>query len=181
MGDDQGLHVIALTQSFNAGDTVGSDELLKNLALIACFKEDDFPRAKKLVQYGKTNHETFSTEEFSRLIRKSPRKRVICIGGTFIPAPEMPLLSGWDRDKGAKIEGQRSATPEPESTFTTEAIQEDDDFDDLPALFRSVAIMAITAQTASDRSIIQNDLTHAETAVKAGDISTAKERLEKYV
>lgn len=179
MGDDQGLHTIALTQSFNAGDTVGSDELLKNLALIACFKEDDFPRAKKLVQYGKTNYESYSTEEFSRMVRKSPRKRVICIGGGFIPAPEMPLLSGWDRDKGAKT--ATPIAPPSESTFTTEAIQADDDFIDLPALFRSVAMMAIAAQTASDRSVIQNDLNHAEQALKNSDINIVKERLGKYV
>lgn len=177
MGDDQGLHTIALTQSFNAGDTVGSDELLKNLALIACFKEDDFPRAKKLVQYGKTNHETYSTEEFSRLVRKSPRKRVICIGGGFIPAPEMPLLSGWDRDKGAKVDSSQPAI----STFTAKAIQSDDTFDDLPALFQSVAMMAMAAQTASDRSIIINDLNHAKAAVEANDITTVKDRLGKYV
>lgn len=166
MGDDQGLHTIALTQSFNAGDTVGSDELLKNLALIACFKEDDFPRARKLVQYGKTNHETYSTEEFSRLARKSPRKRVICIGGGFIPAPEMPLLSGWDRDKGAKVDSNRSAPTQPAtSTFTAEAIQSDDAFDDLPALFQRIV----------------NDLNHAKAAVDANDITTVKERLGKYV
>jgi hypothetical protein len=171
MGDDQGLHTIALTQSFNAGDTVGSDELLKNLALIACFKEDDFPRAKKLVQYGKTNYDSYSTEEFSRLVRKSPRKRVICIGGTFIPAPEMPLLSGWDRDKGSKVNA-----PTPQATFQTTAIQDDpDDFSDLPDLFKAVAQMAIAAQTASDRSFILNDLNKA----KANPLE-ARERLSKY-
>ena len=123
MGDDQGLHTIALTQSFNAGDTVGSDELLKNLALIGCFKEDDYPRVKKLVQFGKTNHESFSIEEFTRLVRKSPRKRVICIGGTFIPAPEMPLLSGWDRDKGATVTAQ---------PMVARSVHPDDDWDGIP-------------------------------------------------
>lgn len=177
MGDDQGLHVIALTQSFNAGDTVGSDELLKNLALIACFKEDDFPRAKKLVQYGKTNYDSYSTEEFSRLIRKSPRKRVICIGGGFIPAPEMPLLSGWDRDKGAKV-----SAPSTQATFQTVAVQYDpapDDFSDLPDLFKMVAQMAITTQTASERSGILNDLNKAR-ELTASDPLAARERLSKY-
>ncbi len=178
MGDDQGLHVIAITQSFNAGDTVGSDELLKNLSLIACLKEDDYPRAKKLVQFGKTNHDEFSIEEYSRLVKKSPRDRVMCVGGTFIPAPEMPLLSGWDRDKNVKT-ATPIATPA-ESTFTTEAIQTDD-FSNLPALFRSVAMMAMAAQTASDRSVIQNDLNHAEQALKSNDLSTVRERLKKYV
>ena len=173
MGDDQGLHTIALTQSFNAGDTVGSDELLKNLALIACFKEDDFPRVKKLVQYGKTNHESYSTEEFTRLVRKSPRKRVICIGGTFIPAPEMPLLSGWDRDKGSKVATEPTptiATPhqEPEeSTWTAEGRSEAPFDDSWDVLLRAIAAQAMISN-GLDRNIIMSAVNTAQVLNSTG-------------
>jgi hypothetical protein len=176
MGDDQGLHTIALTQSFNAGDTVGSDELLKNLALIACFKEDDFPRAKKLVQYGKTNYDSYTTEEFSRLVRKSPRKRVICIGGGFIPAPEMPLLSGWDRDKGAKV-----SSSHPQAVFQTTAIQDDpNDCSDLPDLFEQVMTIAVLS-TGDKRSRAKDISSQAAISAKSGDPVLARKQLKDFI
>lgn len=177
MGDDQGLHTIALTQSFNAGDNVGSDEILKNLALIGCFKEDDFPRVKKLVQYGKTNHESYSTEEFSRLVRKSPRKRVICIGGTFIPAPEMPLLSGWDRDKGSKVATEQSSTIAPpiepeESTWVAEGRSAEPFDDSWNLLMKAVAAQAFVS-TRLDRNIIMSAVNTAQVLNFTGKESEA--------
>jgi hypothetical protein len=179
MGDDSGLHVIAITQSFNAGDTVGSDELLKNLALIACLKEDDYPRAKKLVQFGKTNHDDFSNEEYSKLVRKSPRDRVICIGGTFIPAPEMPILCGWDRDKGAKVStpSQSPVVRANESTFQGEAIASDnDDYSHLPDLFDQVATIALVSK-GDTRLKARQALESADFALKQGDKKSTEQTL----
>ncbi|MCY7275303.1 MAG: type IV secretory system conjugative DNA transfer family protein, partial [Phormidesmis sp. CAN_BIN44] len=51
-GDSEGIHLIAITQSFNAGDSFGSDELLKNFTQVGLFREDEYTRAKKLIQFG---------------------------------------------------------------------------------------------------------------------------------
>lgn len=102
MGDSMGVHAIAITQSFNAGDSLDSDELLKNLCMVGLFREDEFARAKKIVNYGKTNTDTFSPGEFSSLMEKSPVRRVICVGGQFMPAPELINYSGFNRDAGTK-------------------------------------------------------------------------------
>lgn len=102
-GDSAGIHVIAITQSFNAGDSFGSDEVLKNFTQIGLFREDEFMRAKKLIQYGRSNTDSFTTAEFNALIEQSPVRRVMSIAGEFIPTPRLENYSAYDRDSGKVI------------------------------------------------------------------------------
>jgi hypothetical protein len=103
MGDSTGIHGICVTQSFNAGDSVDSEEVLKNLCLIGTFSQDDYSRVAKIVRLGKTNVSSMSEGEFSSIAAKSPRGRVMCVGGQFVPAPELHNYSAWDRDSSTVI------------------------------------------------------------------------------
>lgn len=102
-GDSQGIHAIAITQSFNATDSVGSDEILKNLTQVGLFREDEYARAKKQVSYGRVNTDKFSDAEFKALASQSPVKRVMSIAGEFIPTPELENFSAFNRDSGTVI------------------------------------------------------------------------------
>jgi hypothetical protein len=44
-----------------------------------------------------------SEGEFSSIAAKSPRGRVMCVGGQFVPAPELHNYSAWDRDSSTVI------------------------------------------------------------------------------
>jgi hypothetical protein len=181
MGDDSGIHAIAITQSFNAGESVGSDELMKNMTLIACLKQDEYARSKKIVQFGKTNHDSFSEAEFIRLARKSPRDRVLCVGGTFIPAPEMPLLSGWDRDKGTHVTQDRHSNVDSkvESTFESTAINNDDD-PNLADMIEQIATIAATS-TGEPRKVAVNTAFTANNALQAGNPEKAIEICKSFL
>jgi hypothetical protein len=98
MGDSEGIHAIAITQSFNAGDSFDSDELLKNLCLIGVFTKDDYARAKKIVNYGKVNLDSFSVGDFQNMVTQSDVNRVLTVGGVFMAAPKLKNYSGHDRD-----------------------------------------------------------------------------------
>jgi hypothetical protein len=87
-GDSEGIHLIAITQSFNAGDSFGSDELLKNFTQVGLFREDEYTRAKKLIQFGRSNGE-LAESEFKALIAQSSVGRVMSIAGEFIPTPKL--------------------------------------------------------------------------------------------
>lgn len=102
-GDSAGIHVIAITQSFNAGDSFGSDEVLKNFTQVGLFREDEFMRAKKLIQFGRSNADSLTTAEFNNLIQQSPVRRVMSIAGEFIPTPKLQNYSAYDRDSGKLI------------------------------------------------------------------------------
>ena len=101
-GDSEGIHLIAITQSFNAGDSFGSDELLKNFTQVGLFREDEYTRAKKLIQFGRSNGE-LTEAEFKALIRASEKDRVMAIAGEFIPTPTLTNHSAFDRDSGKVI------------------------------------------------------------------------------
>jgi hypothetical protein len=98
MGDSEGIHAIAVTQSFNAGDSFDSDELLKNLCLIGVFTKDDYARAKKIVNYGKVNLDTFTVGDFQSMVTQSEVQRVLTVGGVFMASPRLKNYSGHDRD-----------------------------------------------------------------------------------
>jgi len=102
-GDSEGIHLIAITQSFNAGDSFGSDELLKNFTQVGLFREDEYTRAKKLIQFGRSNGE-LAESEFKALISQSSVHRVMSIAGEFIPTPEAENHSAFDRDTGKIIQ-----------------------------------------------------------------------------
>ncbi|MBW4444389.1 MAG: type IV secretory system conjugative DNA transfer family protein [Plectolyngbya sp. WJT66-NPBG17] len=102
-GDSEGVHLIAITQSFNAGDSFGSDELLKNFTTVGLFRKDEYQRAKKLIQYGRSNADSLTSTEFNQLIEKSPVERVMSIAGEFIPTPKLENHSSYDRDSGKVI------------------------------------------------------------------------------
>lgn len=102
-GDSAGIHTISITQSFNSGDSVGNDEILKNMTLVGVFREDEFARCKKIVSFGKVNRDSFTSAEFNSLSAKSPVGRVMTIGGEFFPTPELVNYSGFDRDKGVMV------------------------------------------------------------------------------
>jgi len=101
-GDSEGIHLIAITQSFNAGDSFGSDELLKNFTQVGLFREDEYTRAKKLIQFGRSNGE-LAESEFKALIAQSSVGRVMSIAGEFIPTPKAENHSAFDRDSGKTI------------------------------------------------------------------------------
>jgi hypothetical protein len=101
-GDSEGIHLIAITQSFNAGDSFGSDELLKNFTQVGLFREDEYTRAKKLIQFGRSNGE-LAESEFKALIAQSSVGRVMSIAGEFIPTPKLENHSAFDRDSGKVI------------------------------------------------------------------------------
>ncbi len=101
-GDSEGIHLIAITQSFNAGDSFGSDELLKNFTQVGLFREDEYTRAKKLIQFGRSNGE-LAESEFKALIAQSLVDRVMSIAGEFIPTPKLENHSAFDRDSGKVI------------------------------------------------------------------------------
>ena len=101
-GDSEGIHLIAITQSFNAGDSFGSDELLKNFTQVGLFREDEYTRAKKLIQFGRSNGE-LAESEFKALISQSSVDRVMAIAGEFIPTPKAENHSAFDRDSGKTI------------------------------------------------------------------------------
>ena len=101
-GDSEGIHLIAITQSFNAGDSFGSDELLKNFTQVGLFREDEYTRAKKLIQFGRSNGE-LAESEFKALIAQSSVGRVMSIAGEFIPTPKTENYSAFDRDSGKTI------------------------------------------------------------------------------
>lgn len=103
-GDSEGVHLIAITQSFNAGDSFGSDELLKNFTTVGLFREDEFQRAKKLIQFGRSNADSLSSVEFNQMIERSPVRRVMSIAGEFIPTPRLENYSSYDRDSGNVIQ-----------------------------------------------------------------------------
>jgi len=102
-GDSEGIHLIAITQSFNAGDSFGSDELLKNFTQVGLFREDEYTRAKKLIQFGRSNGE-LAESEFKALIAQSSVGRVMAIAGEFIPTPKAENHSAFDRDSGKTIQ-----------------------------------------------------------------------------
>ena len=102
-GDSEGIHLIAITQSFNAGDSFGSDELLKNFTQVGLFREDEYTRAKKLIQFGRSNGE-LAESEFKALIAQSSVSRVMAIAGEFIPTPKAENHSAFDRDSGKTIQ-----------------------------------------------------------------------------
>ena len=102
-GDSEGIHLIAITQSFNAGDSFGSDELLKNFTQVGLFRQDEYTRAKKLIQYGRSNGE-LTQSEFKALIRRSSVDRVMAIAGEFIPIPKAENYSAFNRDTGKIIQ-----------------------------------------------------------------------------
>jgi len=102
-GDSEGIHLIAITQSFNAGDSFGSDELLKNFTQVGLFREDEYTRAKKLIQFGRSNGE-LAESEFKAMIAQSPVDRVMAIAGEFIPTPKAENYSAFDRDSGKTIQ-----------------------------------------------------------------------------
>jgi hypothetical protein len=101
-GDSEGIHLIAITQSFNAGDSFGSDELLKNFTQVGLFRQDEYIRAKKLIQFGRSNGE-LTEAEFKALISQSEKDRVMSIAGEFIPTPTLTNYSAFDRDEGRII------------------------------------------------------------------------------
>jgi hypothetical protein len=101
-GDSAGIHVIAITQSFNAGDSFGSDEVLKNFTQVGLFREDEYMRAKKQVNQNRTNA-SLEQAEFNQLAKQSPVKRVMQIAGNFIPTPKLENYSAYDRDSGELI------------------------------------------------------------------------------
>ena len=86
-GDSEGIHLIAITQPFNAGDSFGSDELLKNFTQVGLFRQDEYTRAKKLIQFGRLNGE-LAESEFKAMIAQSSVDRVMAIAGEFIPTPK---------------------------------------------------------------------------------------------
>ena len=102
-GDSEGIHLIAITQSFNAGDSFGSDELLKNFTQVGLFREDEYTRAKKLIQFGRSNGE-LAESEFKAMIAQSSVGRVMAIAGEFIPTPKAENHSAFDRDAGKIIQ-----------------------------------------------------------------------------
>ena len=102
-GDSEGIHLIAITQSFNAGDSFGSDELLKNFTQVGLFREDEYTRAKKLIQFGRSNGE-LAESEFKAMIAQSSVGRVMAIAGEFIPTPKAENHSAFDRDSGKTIQ-----------------------------------------------------------------------------
>lgn len=102
-GDSEGIHLIAITQSFNAGDSFGSDELLKNFTQVGLFRQDEYTRAKKLIQFGRSNGE-LTESEFKTLIAQSSVGRVMSIAGEFIPTPKLENHSAFDRDSGKIIQ-----------------------------------------------------------------------------
>ena len=102
-GDSEGIHLIAITQSFNAGDSFGSDELLKNFTQVGLFRQDEYTRAKKLIQFGRSNGE-LAESEFKALIAQSSVGRVMAIAGEFIPTPKAENYSAFDRDSGKTIQ-----------------------------------------------------------------------------
>ena len=102
-GDSEGIHLIAITQSFNAGDSFGSDELLKNFTQVGLFRQDEYTRAKKLIQFGRSNGE-LTESEFKALISQSSVGRVMAIAGEFIPTPKAENHSAFDRDSGKTIQ-----------------------------------------------------------------------------
>ena len=102
-GDSEGIHLIAITQSFNAGDSFGSDELLKNFTQVGLFREDEYTRAKKLIQFGRSNGE-LAESEFKAMIAQSSVGRVMVIAGEFIPTPKAENHSAFDRDSGKTIQ-----------------------------------------------------------------------------
>jgi len=101
-GDSEGIHLIAITQSFNAGDSFGSDELLKNFTQVGLFRQDEYTRAKKLIQFGRSNGE-LAESEFKAMIAQSSVGRVMAIAGEFIPTPKAENHSAFDRDSGKTI------------------------------------------------------------------------------
>jgi hypothetical protein len=105
MGDSEGIHAIAITQSMNAGDAFGSEEITKNMCLMAVLREDEFSRAKKLVKFGKVNVEALSEGEFGAMRAKSPVDRVMVAGGVFMPTPRLHNYSTYDRDSEQSIGG----------------------------------------------------------------------------
>ncbi len=102
-GDSEGIHLIAITQSFNAGDSFGSDELLKNFTQVGLFRQDEYTRAKKLIQFGRSNGE-LTESEFKALIAQSSVGRVMALAGEFIPTPKAENYSAFDRDSGKVIQ-----------------------------------------------------------------------------
>lgn len=62
--------MIAITQSFNARDSFGSDELLMNFTQVGLFRQDEDTRAKKLNQFGRSSGELAECE-FKALITQS--------------------------------------------------------------------------------------------------------------
>ncbi|BAU14285.1 unknown protein [Leptolyngbya sp. NIES-3755] len=101
-GDSAGIHVIAITQSFNAGDSFGSDEVLKNFTQVGLFREDEYMRAKKQVNQNRTNA-SLEQSEFNQLAKQSPVKRVMQIAGNFVPTPKLENYSAYDRDSEQMI------------------------------------------------------------------------------
>lgn len=69
-GCSKGIHLIAITQSFNARDSFGSDELLMNFTQVGLFRQDEDTRAKKLNQFGRSSGELAECE-FKALITQS--------------------------------------------------------------------------------------------------------------
>jgi hypothetical protein len=105
MGDSEGIHAIAITQSMNAGDAFGSEEITKNMCLMAVLRQDEFSRAKKLVKFGKVNLDALSEGEFGAMRAKSPVDRVMVAGGVFMPTPRLHNYSAYDRDSEQSIGG----------------------------------------------------------------------------
>jgi hypothetical protein len=105
MGDSEGIHAIAITQSMNAGDAFGSEEITKNMCLMAVLRQDEFSRAKKLVKFGKVNVDVLSEVEFGAMRAKSPVDRVMVAGGVFMPTPRLHNYSTYDRDSEQSIGG----------------------------------------------------------------------------
>lgn len=121
LGDSEGIHALLITQSFNAGDSLESEELLKNLCLIGIFARDQFDRAKKIVKFGKTNADTLTSGEFLAMVDDSPVQRVFCVGGEFMPAPKLTNYSSFDRDSGKVIsvaEDPQHHAEDPQATKT---------------------------------------------------------------
>ena len=104
MGDSFGVHAIAITQSFNSGDSMDSEEMLRNMTLVGLFGKDEYSRANKIVKYGKTNLDGFNSGEFSSLVSKSEINRVMCLAGDFIPSPKLPNYSDYCRDSQSVVQ-----------------------------------------------------------------------------
>lgn len=104
LGDSEGIHAIVVTQSTNAGDSFGSQELIKNMCLVATLRQDEFSRAQKMLKVGMLNTDNLTEEAFDTLRKASPVNRVLAVGGEFISMPRLTNYSGYDRDTNSYVE-----------------------------------------------------------------------------
>ena len=98
IGDCDNKHIVAVSQSPNAGDSGVSGGVLRGLRKVILFRGDELDILHQAKQCGAIPEDLPPNAELKRLCRNSPRNRGIYLNGKYHSLPELTNYSGYDRD-----------------------------------------------------------------------------------